>query len=76
MYESPLGTLVKRHARRWAILIAFAALALLTAVVFGIQTRGDPSRQSADVGSVSPTQPLPRAWRWERRPVTFEHMFR
>lgn len=32
--------------------------------------------EPAAAGPVWPERELPREWRWERKPITFDHMFR
>ena len=72
--RSQRGTLARFAL--WTLLLA-SALVLGTAV--GSAVRGDPPTPAANIPPAvvsAPEGELPREWRWERAPVTFDHMFR
>ena len=71
---------ISTRERVWAWLLAsgIAGLAVgvfATAIVLGGPSRSDAAVVRPEVPLFEP-KPLPREWRWQRKPITFDHMFR
>lgn len=71
-------TTTRERARGWLLASSIAALALAifaAAVVLGRPSPSDAAEMKPEVPEyVAPE--LPREWRWERKAITFDHMFR
>ncbi len=69
----------QRGTPRFALWTLRLASALVLGTAVGSQVRGDPPTSAANIPPPvvsAPEVELPREWRWERAPVTFDHMFR
>ena len=69
--------------RKVRLLLRAAAGVVVTAILIAVAAEigvAKPFRAIAEVSTDAPPAPsrapLPREWRWERKPITFDHMFR
>lgn len=66
-------------ATHWRSVIALlvAGLVALGVLLTAVDSLGSGARRFAAEPAVERTTPeLPREWRWERKAITFDHMFR
>ncbi len=77
---------IDRGLARWPHLFEMVLLATMVvcALVLAVATLGSRRARTAaavpvaaiEAPTTAPTSELPREWRWERAPITFDHMYR
>jgi hypothetical protein len=75
-----LETTTREKARGWGWLLATGIAAAAGAIFAAAIVLGGPA--ASDAAEVRPDVPqfpkreLPKEWRWERKAISFDHMFR